>query len=114
MSDNIIKLNMEEVEKAGAPKTDFGKLMDSSEEDFKAHCADKSVGYVSSLRNYIAGAYQTLVKMKDDLKEKIKTEGLSEDSEEMMTIKGIYANLIKLEQKATICAEICKERALKD
>ena len=52
--------------------------------------------------------------MKDDLMDKINDEGLSKDSEEMMTLKGIYGNLIKLEQKSTICAEICKERALKD
>lgn len=95
-------------------QTEFGMLVDSSAEEFKAHCADKNLGYVSSLRNQIAGAYQTFTKMKTDLVEKVKNEGLPEDSREVETIKGIYAELMKLEEKACLCAEIIKERELKD
>lgn len=94
--------------------TEFGVLVDSTPEEFRNHCADKSLGYVSSLRNHIAGAFQTLTKMKDDLVEKVKKENLPEDSEEMKTIKGIYAELMKLEQKSCICVEIINERKLKD
>ena len=95
-------------------KTEFGTLVDSTPEEFRKHCEDKNLGYISSLRNYIAGAYQTLVKMKDDLLKKIKKEKLPEDSEEMKTLKGIYNELMKLENKACICVEIFKERELKD
>lgn len=95
-------------------KTEFGKLVDSTPEEFKEHCADKNLGYVSSLRNYIAGAFQVLTKMKEDLVAKVKEESLPEDGEEMKTIKGIYAELLKLEQKSCICVEIIKERELKD
>ena len=95
-------------------KTEFGTLVDSTPEEFREHCTDKSLGYVSSLRNYIAGAFQTLTKMKEDLVEKIMKESLPEDSEEVKTIRGIYAELFKLEQKSCICVEIIKERELKD
>lgn len=95
-------------------KTEFGTLVDSTPEEFREHCADKNLGYVSSLRNYIAGAYQTLTKMKEDLVEKVKTNNLSNDSEEMKTIRGIYSELLKLEQKSCICVEIIKEREPKD
>lgn len=95
-------------------KTEFGMLVDSTPEQFREHCADKNLGYVSSLRNHIAGAYQTLTKMKEDLVDKVKAENLSEDSEEMKTIRGIYVELMKLEQKSCICVEIIRERELKD
>lgn len=95
-------------------KTEFGVLVDSTPEQFREHCADKNLGYVSSLRNHIAGAFQTLTKMKDDLVEKVKAENLPEDSEEVKTIRGIYVELMKLEQKSCICVEIIKERELKD
>ena len=95
-------------------KTEFGMLVDSTPEEFREHCADKNLGYVSSLRNHIAGAFQTLTKMKEDLVTKVKEENLTEDSEEMKTIKGIYSELMKLEQKSCICVEIIKERELKD
>lgn len=91
-------------------QTEFGKLVDSTPEEFREHCADKNLGYVSSLRNYLAGAFQTLTKMKEDLVEKVKKEKLPEDSEEMKTIRGIYAELMKIEQKSCICVEILKER----
>ena len=95
-------------------KTEFGTLVDSTPEEFREHCVGKNLGYVSSLRNQIAGAFQTFTKMKEDLVEKVKRENLPEDSEEIKTIKGIYAELMKLEEKACICAEIIKERELKD
>lgn len=95
-------------------KTEFGTLVDGTADAFREHCAGKDLGYVSSLRNYIAGAYQTFVKMKDDLLKKIKEESLPEDSEEMNTVKGIYNELMKLEEKSCICVEIIKERKLKD
>lgn len=95
-------------------KTEFGMLIDGSADDFRQHCVDKNLGYVSGLRNQIAGAYQTLIKMKEDLMSKIKEEKLPEDSEEMKTIKGIYVELMKLEEKSCLCVEIIKERELKD
>ena len=95
-------------------KTEFGMLVDGTPEQFREHCANKNLGYVSSLRNHIAGAFQTLTKMKDDLVEKVKAENLPEDSEEMKTIRGIYVELMKLEEKSCICVEIIKERELKD
>ena len=95
-------------------KTEFGTLVDSTPEEFREHCVGKNLGYVSSLRNHIAGAYQTLTKMKEDLVAKVKAENLPEDSEEMKTIRGIYVELLKLEQKSCICVEIIKERELKD
>lgn len=95
-------------------KTEFGILVDSTPEEFREHCADKNLGYVSSLRNQIAGAYQTFTKMKEDLVEKVKKDNLPESSEEMKTIKGIYVELMKLEQKSCICVEIIKERELRD
>lgn len=95
-------------------KTEFGALVDSTAEDFRAHCANKNLGYVSSLRNHIAGAFQTFTKMKDDLVEKVKNENLSEDSDEVKTIRGIYVELMKLEEKSCICVEIMNERKLKD
>lgn len=95
-------------------KTEFGVLVDCSAEDFKKHCADKNVGYVTSLRNYIAGAYQTLTEMRKDLIEKVKTNNLGEDSEEVKTIMGIFNELFKLEEKALLCTEIISERQLED
>lgn len=95
-------------------KTEFGALVDSTDVEFLEHCADKNVGYVSSLRNQIAGAYQTLLRMKDDLMAKVKAESLGEDSEEIQTIKGIYNELLKLEHKSCLCVGILKERELKD
>lgn len=94
--------------------TEFGKLVDSSPEEFREHCADKNIGYISSLRNQIAGAYQTFIKMKEDLISKIKVKKLPESSKEVKTLKGIYNELMKLEEKACICVELIKERELKD
>lgn len=94
--------------------TEFGNLVDGTSEGFKEHCADKDLGYVLSLRNHIIGAYQTLLKMREDLLKKIKEEKLTDDSEEMTTLKGIYVELMKLEEKACLCWEIIKERELKD
>ena len=93
--------------------TEFGFLVDCSREQFIEHCADKDLGYVLSLRNHIAGAYQTLTKMKEDLVLKVKKENLPEDCEEIKTIKGIFAELMKLEDKACLCNEIIKGRELK-
>ena len=95
-------------------KTEFGMLVDSTPEEFREHCADKNLGYVSSLRNHLAGAFQTFTKMKEDLVEKVRNEKLPEDSAEMKTIQGIYAELMKIEEKSCICVEIIKERELKD
>ena len=94
--------------------SEFGILVDGTAENFREHCADKNLGYVTSLKNQIAGAYQMFERMKDDLVTKIKEESLPEDSEEMNTVKGIYAELMKLEEKSCICVEIIRERELKD
>ena len=94
--------------------TELGVLIDGTSEQFREHCKDKDLGYVSSLRNHLAGVYQTFIKMKDDLIKKIKDENLSEDSEEMNTVKGIYSELMKIEEKSCLCVEILKERELRD
>lgn len=94
--------------------TELGVLIDGTAEQFREHCKDKDLGYVSSLRNHLAGVYQTFIKMKDDLIKKIKEEQLAEDSEEVKTIKGIYSELMKIEEKSCLCMEIIKERELKD
>lgn len=95
-------------------QTEFGKLVDSTPEEFREHCADKNAGYISSLRNHLAGSFQVFTKMKESLVEKVKKENLPESSEEVKTIRGIYAELMKIEQKSCICVEILKERELKD
>lgn len=94
--------------------TELGVLIDGTAEQFRDHCKDKDLGYVSGLKNHLAGVYQTFIKMKDDLIKKVKEEQLAEDSEEMKTIKGIYSELMKIEEKSCLCMEIIKERELKD
>lgn len=94
--------------------TELGVLIDGTAEQFRDHCKDKDLGYVSGLKNHLAGVYQTFIKMKDDLIKKVKEEHLAEDSEEMKTIKGIYSELMKIEEKSCLCVEIIKERELKD
>lgn len=94
--------------------TELGVLIDGTAEQFRDHCRDKDLGYVSGLKNHLAGVYQTFIKMKDDLIKKVKEEQLAEDSEEMKTIKGIYSELMKIEEKSCLCVEIIKERELKD
>lgn len=94
--------------------TELGVLIDGTVEQFRDHCKDKDLGYVSGLKNHLAGVYQTFIKMKDDLIKKVKEEQLAEDSEEMKTIKGIYSELMKIEEKSCLCVEIIKERELKD
>ena len=94
--------------------SEFGKLIDGTSEEFREHCADKDLGYINSLRNQLAGTFQQLTKMKDDLLRKIKKEKLPKDSEEVKSIQGIYQQLMRVEEKACICVEIAKERQLKD
>lgn len=94
--------------------TELGVLIDGTAEQFRDHCKDKDLGYVSGLKNHLAGVYQTFIKMKDDLIKKVKEEQLAEDSEEMKNIKGIYLELMKIEEKSCLCVEIIKERELKD
>lgn len=94
--------------------TELGVLIDGTAAQFRDHCKDKDLGYVSGLKNHLAGVYQTFIKMKDDLIKKVKEEQLAEDSEEMKTIKGIYSELMKIEEKSCLCVEIIKERELKD
>ena len=94
--------------------SEFGKLIDGSQDKFRKHCADKDLGYVMSLRNHIRSVYEVLVKMKDELRDKISQSQVSKDSEEWKTFKGMYVELMKLEEKACVCTEIIKEREMED
>ena len=91
--------------------SEFGNLIDGSLDDFLSHCKDKNLGYVMSLKNSIAGSYQTLLKVRESLIDKIKQEDLKENSEEMQTLKGVYLEIMRLEEKACACADIIKEKS---
>ena len=94
--------------------SEIGKLVDGSAESFREHCVDKDLGYVNSLRNHLAGVYQTFIKMKDDLIVKIKDQNIPKGASEYTALNGIYAEMMKVEEKSAICVEIAKERELKD
>lgn len=94
-------------------KSEIGLLIDGTPENFQEHCKDKDLGYVSSLKNHLAGTYEVMTQIKNDLVNKIKEEGLSKDSEECKTLQGLYAEMLKVEEKATLCHNLITERSLK-
>ena len=93
-------------------QTKFAELVDCPDKEFSEYLEDKNVGYVQSLRNFISANYQVFTEMRRDLVEKISAENLSQDSEEYKTLQGIYVEMMKLEQKATICVEWIKSHSI--
>lgn len=93
-------------------QTRFAELVDCPDKEFSEYLEDKNVGYVQSLRNFISANYQVFTEMRRDLVEKISAENLSQDSEEYKTLQGVYVEMMKLEQKATICVEWIKSHSI--
>ena len=93
-------------------KTELGQLIDCSEEEFLNYCADKDVGYLSSFHNLMVQTYNQVHNIKNEL-----VTLMSENSElkesEQNTLEGLYAKLLRIEQRVFLLRDLIKNRGLK-
>lgn len=92
-------------------KTELGQLIDCTEEKFREFCSDKDLGYLSSFHNLMVQTYNEVKIVKDDL-----VKGMAEHPEKQEVCKpvleGLYAKLLRIEQRVFILRELIKSREL--
>lgn len=93
-------------------KTELGQLIDCSEEEFLNYCADKDVGYLSSFHNLMVQTYNQVQNIKDELVAKMSKSEV-QTLEEKTTLEGLYAKLLRVEQRVFLLRDLIKGRELK-
>lgn len=88
----------------------IGVFIDAEAEEVKEYLKDKNVGILCSLRNYVQLSYTSLVKVKEDAKQRLKE--CSEEDKKVLEdlIKGTYVEMLKCEQKVVLLDSLIKER----
>ncbi len=88
--------------------TDAGKFIDMPAEEFKEWIVSchMTVGQCNNYVFALSSIFNTLVTQKDAL---LKVYEKEKSEEVLDTIKGIYAELIKIEEKAVCLTERAKE-----
>ena len=91
-------------------KSMIGKIVDLPLEDFEKELVRQKVniGTINNLILNLSGAYNELVVRKNNLIEMSLKDPDSKDEVERV-IKGIYAEMIKIEQKVTYLKQRSKE-----
>ncbi len=96
-------------------KEGISQLVDCTEEEFRAFCADKDAGYISGLCNLMTLIYNQVSDLNKDLV--AKTSTISRDSPEYeqckTTLEGLHVKLLRIEQRVFILREMIKEREIK-
>ena len=87
--------------------SEFGKLIEGTEEDFKSFCSDKDLGYLSSFHNFLVMTYNQLQEMKNDLVKKMKKEGQTEEAK--IVLEGLYDKLFRVEARVFIVRDIVED-----
>ena len=93
--------------------TAIGQIVDQPMEDFKKSLEEQhtNIGTMNNLIHYLNGAYADLRQRKDTIMKSLESEDInSKDRKEIdRTVKGIYAELIKIEEKVTYLQDKVKE-----
>ena len=93
--------------------TAIGQIVDQPMEDFKKSLEEQhtNVGTMNNLIHYLNGAYADLRQRKDTIMKSLDSEDITpKDRKEIdRTVKGIYAELIKIEEKVTYLQDKVKE-----
>ena len=95
--------------------TELGQLIDSSEKDFRGFCADKDVGYLSSLLNLMTATYNNVSDLKKELVQKYSPiDSVPEENREDVTktLNGLYSKLMAIEQRVFILRELVQSKQL--
>lgn len=94
--------------------TEFGQLIDCTEEEFKEYCADKDVGYLSSFHNLMVQMFNEVQSIKDDLVSKIAKDSRvrEQTAEEKSVLEGLYSKMLRIEQRVFILRDIIKSRSI--
>ena len=93
--------------------TAIGQIVDQPIEEFKKSLEEQhtNVGTMNNLIHYLNGAYADLRQRKDTIMKSLESEDITpKDRKEIdRTVKGIYAELIKIEEKVTYLQDKVKE-----
>ena len=93
--------------------TAIGQIVDQPMEDFKKSLEEQhtNVGTMNNLIHYLNGAYADLRQRKDTIMKSLESEDITpKDRKEIeKTVRGIYAELIKIEEKVTYLQDKVKE-----
>ena len=93
--------------------TAIGQIVDQPMEDFKKSLEEQhtNVGTMNNLIHYLNGAYADLRQRKDTIMKSLDSEDITtKDRKEIeKTVRGIYAELIKIEEKVTYLQDKVKE-----
>ena len=93
--------------------TAIGQIIDQPMKDFKKSLEEQhtNVGTMNNLIHYLNGAYADLRQRKDTIMKSLESEDLTnKDRKEIeKTVKGIYAELIKIEEKVLYLQDRVKE-----
>ena len=93
--------------------TAIGQIVDQPMEDFKKSLEEQhtNVGTMNNLIHYLNGAYADLRQRKDTIMKSLESEDIThKDRKEIdRTVKGIYAELIKIEEKVVFLQDKVKE-----
>lgn len=90
--------------------TNIGEIIDLPIEDFKLQLAKAklNVGYIHNIYLNLVSAYNELCTMKDGLIESVKREERTPQEIED-TMNGIYAELMKIEEKCLYLKQLEEE-----
>lgn len=91
----------------------IGRIIDQPMKDFKKTLEKEktNIGTMNNLIHYLNGAYADLRQRKDTIMKPLDNEDLTakERKEIEKAVKGIYSELIKIEEKVTYLTEKVKE-----
>ena len=95
-------------------QTEFGQLIDCTEEEFKKYCEDKDVGYLSSFHNLMVQMFNEVQGIKDELVRKLVKDSHSREQtpEEKSVLEGLYSKMLRIEQRVFILRDLIKDRAI--
>ena len=93
--------------------TAIGQIVDQPMEEFKKSLEEQhtNVGTMNNLIHYLNGAYADLRQRKDTIMKSLESEDITtKDRKEIeKTVRGIYAELIKIEEKVVFLQDKVKE-----
>ena len=93
--------------------TAIGQIVDQPMEEFKKSLEEQhtNVGTMNNLIHYLNGAYADLRQRKDTIMKSLDSEDITpKDRKEIeKTVKDIYAELIKIEEKVVFLQDKVKE-----
>ena len=88
----------------------LGSLIDSSDEEFLAHCKDKNVGYCLNLSNLMNLSYEQMIHIKEDLKNTAESGEGSKAEEAENLLKAMYVQMGRVEHKIGLLKGVVKDK----